>query len=107
MERRAQRLFEAAVSAVQARLEHLSKDEIRRGAMADARLARQTALHLTIRHFGLTRAEALRGLDVSADRLRQALRAVDARLLSPRFSDVYFAMAMKAGKLASGRYQHG
>jgi hypothetical protein len=112
-ESRAQQVFEAAVRAVQTRLNHLTCDEIRLAAPAlpDAGFARQIASHLAIRHFGVPLKRLSRDLPRSTESLHRALRAVDARLDQPLFFEAYAAIAAEAeivcGALREGVSSHG
>jgi hypothetical protein len=108
LESRAQLIFETAVIAVQARLNHLSRAEIRLAppSMPDAGFARQTAVHLTIRHFGVPLKQAARDLKRSTESLHRALRCVDARMGGARFEQAYFDMAAKAERISAREMRH-
>lgn len=106
---RAQSVYEAALSAVQKQLDHLSREEIQFAApdMPDAEFARQVAVHLSIRHLGAPLKLLSRELPRSTESLHRALRAVDARLERGHFSQAYAAMAADADEYQRGALSEG
>lgn len=96
---RAERVFLAAVKAVQARLNHLSEETITHPphGWSDAVLARQIAVHVSIRQLALPGYHLAEAYQRSRESLHRALHAVDDRIAAePAFAEAYADIAQAA-----------
>ncbi|MCR9122970.1 MAG: hypothetical protein NXH91_11935 [Phyllobacteriaceae bacterium] len=93
-------LFEAAVTGVQLRFKHLSKDDIIAPPHQwfDAALARQIALHLLHREFDVPKRALAGEIVRSREAVNRALRTVDERLQDEAFASSYSAIKRHAIK---------
>jgi hypothetical protein len=92
---RAELIFEAAVSAVQTRLNHLSKDDIYSPPHGrfDAALARQIAVHVALRRLAVGGYEFARTFQRSRESIHRALHTVDDRMVDENFASAYADIA--------------
>ncbi len=62
----------------------------------DAAFARQIGLHVMIRHFHVPKRRVVAMQERSREAVNRALRTVDARLMEPKFQDVYAGIVRDA-----------
>ena len=96
---RAYMVFEAAVNAVHARLNHLSREAIYHPphGWSDATLARQIAVHVAIRQMAVPNYHLAEAFQRSRESLHRALHAVEDRIAADdAFADAYRSIAAQA-----------
>lgn len=91
-------IFEASVNGVQTGFKHLSKEDIAHPPHAwfDAALARQIALHISVRRFEVSLRGIARELDRNKGSVLKALQTVDRRMAGAEFAETYEDMAAEA-----------
>lgn len=98
-------LFDACVQGVQLRFKHLDPLDIHHPPHCwfDAALARQIAVHLLCRNFGVPKRAVAGDIMKSRAAVNRALESVDERMGNPHFAASYEAMRRHAVLAAKRR----